>query len=375
MSHATPCPSQRRHIELGLMLAHTCNITCRHCGILSSPHNKNRMPFDAARDYIRQAGALEPLVQAMIFTGGEPFLFVEEHLQLVEQCRAAGLGSRMVSNGFWARNPDQGRRLLQRFRDAGLREMNLSADRWHLEFLPARILRNAIRCLQEVGYVAIVSFAHNTSGDMRKAFCELYGWPEERTRYLVPDELRQMSRHPADHPALGSDVFLHGGRIIGMGRAAEHPDELIMSDAESFERGPCNEVANRPVIYPDGDLVACCCAGGKVDAFVVGNLHTEPLADLLDRMLSRTQFQFINHIGPRDMYDAVVEARPDIPRRGQYSSICELCVRSNDALDASAMDSILSHEVIGRMVAGLASGPAETSETETIETEASTTEV
>src|SRR3712207_7664087 len=49
----------------------------------------------------------------------------------------------------------------------------------------------------------------------------------------------------------------------------------------------CREVVNKPVIYPDGSFQACCCAGGKVGAFTVGNAFEEDIATLYDRSEER----------------------------------------------------------------------------------------
>ena len=76
-------------MELGLMLSHTCNITCRHCGILSSPQNKNRMRLEDARRWIIDASHI-PIIKHVNFTGGEPFLFQDEHAELLALCRSLG---------------------------------------------------------------------------------------------------------------------------------------------------------------------------------------------------------------------------------------------------------------------------------------------
>ena len=63
-----------RRVELGLMFSHTCNITCRHCGIFSSPQNKNKMRLEDARRWIMDAARI-PIIKQINFTGGELFSF------------------------------------------------------------------------------------------------------------------------------------------------------------------------------------------------------------------------------------------------------------------------------------------------------------
>src|SRR5207249_7965204 len=93
---------------------------CRHCGILSSPTNRNRMTLELAERCIRQAAALSPKITTLVFTGGEPFLFVPDLERMIGLCYDLGLSTRVVTNGFWARDTARGRDILHRLRLAGI---------------------------------------------------------------------------------------------------------------------------------------------------------------------------------------------------------------------------------------------------------------
>jgi hypothetical protein len=346
---AAEIPSDRK-MELGIMYSHTCNITCRHCGILSSPQNKNKMQLEDARRWIIEASRI-PIIKHINFTGGEPFLFQDEHKELFALCRSLGFRTRVVTNWFWARTVDQGLKILSQMQEAGLTEINFSADVFHLEFLAAETLRNALECARQLGYWRIVSFV--TSRDEQSPldqFSELYGIPRADLAALVPSELKQMLGDPEKEAVIRSKIQVYAGGVIGLGRAAEYPADLKWYPVDMLSDGHCMEVVNKPVIYPDGDFQACCCAGGKMSPFTIGNLHREPLETIIGKMYVRSQFHFINNRGPKALFKLVGSVRPDLPRKQQYSSVCEMCVRTADGLSASELDEIASYGELTSML-------------------------
>ncbi|MCL4542994.1 MAG: radical SAM protein [Chloroflexi bacterium] len=339
----------RRPREVALMYARTCNIACRHCGIESSPHNKSRMSLADARRYIVEAAAI-PRFAKVTFTGGEPFLFQDDHAELIALCKQLGLHTRIVSNGFWAKHLERGLAVLSRMKEAGLSEINFSADRFHLEFMPSYVLRNALECARQLDFTRIVSFVTNSDTPPLDLLSTMYDLPRDQ---LV--DLRPVADHPQQIEALRDrKIFVYAGGLIGLGRAAQHPDELRHFPVSFFpSQQPCGEVVNKPVIYPDGDFQACCCAGGKMKAFTVGNLHTSSLAELYAKMERRSQYQLINTYGPKELYEIIQRTRPDLKRGGKYTSICELCVRSTDGLTPEETDQIVDEAMLEKTLVAL----------------------
>lgn len=338
--------------ELALMISRKCNIACRHCGIESSPHVKGQMPLDEAKQYILEASSI-PAFRKINFTGGEPFLFQEEHRELIRLATGMGMSTRVVTNGFWAKNKRRGLELLSSMRDAGLRELNFSADKFHLEFMDRRVFHNALECARELGYARIVSFVTNEDRHFLDLFAEMYDVPREQLvdlRSVIGD----LGCTEDLDPLKDDTIFVFAGGLIGLGRAADQAHELRHFPLGLFPSDMrCGEVVNKPVIYPDGDLQACCSAGGKVATFTVGNLRRESLATLYARMLDRSHYRMINNFGPVELYKAIVRARPDRPRQGQYSSICEICVRATEGLPAEEVDAIVDGALAEKMLAAL----------------------
>ena len=338
-----------RPFELGLMFSRRCNIECRHCGIESGPRNRSRMTLDFARDVIQQAAALPTKVRTISFTGGEPFIYPKELEELLDLANGSGLSTRVVTNGFWGRRRATGTELLHRMRLAGLDTINFSADRYHLEFLEAAFLRQAIDIAFEVGFVPIVNMTINAEGDPVEVFCSMYGIERGRVASFNEESYRQAVRAGTDLSHLDGKILLTTGRLIAMGRSAQFPEEHFLSPLSSFPHGGCLEVVNRPVVYPDGDLMACCCAGGKVAGFRVGSLYDAPLAELVGQMRTRSHFRFINQFGPRMLFEAMSQMQGR-PRGDHHASICDVCVSATKDIDPEKVDSLLEHWLVERLV-------------------------
>lgn len=355
MSHVRP-------FELGLMFTHRCPIACRHCGIESGPHNRTAMPLPLARRVIEEAASLDPRPSTIVFTGGEAMMYPAVLEELLALCCDLGLSTRVVTNGFWARDPAKARRLLHRLRIAGLDSLNFSADRYHLEFLPAETFRNAIAVAFDVGFLVVVNLVMNTPGDPVAEFCRLYGIAPDRVRLFDEDEFNTQLTAGALPDDVTRKINLSYGRLVALGRAAQYPGEHYHSPLADYAHVPCAEIVNRPVIYPDGAFQACCCAGGKIASFTVGNVNNRPLSALFAAMRARTHYRFINHFGPRRLAEVLCgtcpgdAAAPDAP----FASICDVCVAATATLPAGEVDARLGRWLIGRFVdAAVAAPPAQ----------------
>ena len=318
----TPARAPESPFELGLMFTHRCPIACRHCGIESGPDNHAGMDMAFAEHVIDAAAALDRPPATIVFTGGEPMMYPDRLERLLERCTDHGLPTRVVTNGFWARSLHSGRRLLHRLALAGLDSLNFSADKYHLEFLEAQTFRNAVTLAREVGFPVVVNTVINETVDPVAHFCALYGYDQDEVRLFDPDAFLLETVEGCVPDEMVTKINLSAGRLVALGRAAHYPEEHRLLPLDAFSYAPCREVAGRPVVYPDGSLQACCCAGGKIAEFTVGNLHETPLADLIAEMGARSHYRFINRFGPRALFEAIQPA----DRSGAHSSICDVCV-------------------------------------------------
>ncbi len=76
-------------------------------------------------------------VPLVVFTGGEPTLFLREVLATLQQIsQNSDTFSRLVTNASWATSLPTARRILRSLKESGLGELNYSVDDFHQAYVP-----------------------------------------------------------------------------------------------------------------------------------------------------------------------------------------------------------------------------------------------
>jgi MoaA/NifB/PqqE/SkfB family radical SAM enzyme len=82
------------HRTLSIMPTFQCTAQCAHCGTLSSPREKIRLPLEYMLSAIDQAA--DAGYGVVVFTGGEPTLAGRNLITAIERAASHGLMVRMV---------------------------------------------------------------------------------------------------------------------------------------------------------------------------------------------------------------------------------------------------------------------------------------
>ena len=306
----------RSMLNLALQYALRCNISCAHCSANAGPNVGRRMTLEFALEILRQSEPIH-LIDRVTFTGGEVLLLQKEILELVACATKLGKKTRIVSNGFWARDKESARRLLNQLRQAGLSELVLSADEYHYSELPAMVTRNAAEVLREFGYPVVINRVQRRHGDTFATFVDKCGFDPNLIAVLDP----HIGMDEAE--SLGQTTILV--RNIGLsteGRAASRPEDAAFTPLSKFQ-GVCQEPARAPSVSPEGLLFPCCSPGSNYSTFQVGNLHETPLRDLIQKLLDDPLAHFITNYGPAELMRLLALRDPKFDR--EYADICNIC--------------------------------------------------
>jgi len=115
--------------QLHLLLTLECKYECDHCFVNSGPdqgHTMDRETIGRILDEAEDLGTIEWIY----FEGGEPFMFYELLLWGVRQAHRRGFRVGVVSNAYWAEDPQTAMEQLRPF--AGLVEdLSISDDAYH----------------------------------------------------------------------------------------------------------------------------------------------------------------------------------------------------------------------------------------------------
>ena len=121
---------------------------------VASRHRGKAAPATHARD--DRAGRGDAVDAAGVFSGGECFMLEDELVIAVARCTEHGLGSRCVTNGYWATSPKAAHARLEPLYRAGLRELNLSTGDHHQQFVPVERIAYGAAAAIGLGMNAVV---------------------------------------------------------------------------------------------------------------------------------------------------------------------------------------------------------------------------
>ena len=141
--------------QLTVLTTSKCTARCEHCCMHSGPNRRERL---AAKDVIKVVDELHGLnrLRVVIFAGGEPTLLKGELLEAISHCDSLGILTRLVTNASWAVSAVRTKEMLHSLREAGLSELNISADDYHLPYVPFENVSRAWHASKRMGFVSVV---------------------------------------------------------------------------------------------------------------------------------------------------------------------------------------------------------------------------
>jgi hypothetical protein len=267
----------------------------------------------------------QPDLQLVIFAGGEPTLLGEHLLDAIAHCDSLGLATRLVTNASWAKHPTAARRRIIALREAGLTELNISVDDYHLPYIPFENIVNAWRAAHGMGFSAVI-------------IANCYGPKSVVTPTFIQQRLGE--KLPLVYDEKGHKQILHvlseDGTVYGLsnaylqnlGRSHELIDVSKFFDPRdpSEIAGGCPWAIQSAAISPKNHLVACCGMEAENNPVLdFGSLDEEGVDTLLARANDDVVVAAIAYLGPVYLKRFIELHAPDVPFRNRYHSMCELC--------------------------------------------------
>lgn len=203
----------------------TCNLSCAHCIVESSPHRKERLSLPEVRTAL--LAGRDDGKKHVTFSGGEVFLFAKEVCELVAFARDLGYAVDVETNAYWARDEKTARARLAPFVEAGISGMALSADAYHAEHFPVDRTIQAAKTGREYGLLVEINFCPSQNA-------------------AVDAEIRA-ALEAAGEPYIENEL-LNRGRGAGL---------LQLSRRHAYSELPnCDSLTT--TLHATGDMYACC---------------------------------------------------------------------------------------------------------------------
>jgi len=288
-----------------------CPAECTHCGTLSSPREKTRLPLVDIISCIDQAA--ENGYKVVFFTGGEPTLAGKNLISAIERASTKGLFTRIVSNAYWAINDKTAKKLISDLVRAGLTEINFSTGDQHARFVD---IENVIRATRAAVYAGLrVSIMIETVNERKitKEFLESH--PKfKQVRKEFPNSWININESP--WMPLSSSVI------------AKYNDGMLTNSSNVNTTKGCDNVLKTTTIEADGTIAACCGIGMRIiPELHLGNIHDTKLEDADKKAADDFLKHWIRVEGPERILAWASKYNPEIDWENMYAHRCQACIR------------------------------------------------
>jgi MoaA/NifB/PqqE/SkfB family radical SAM enzyme len=311
---------------LTILTTNTCTASCGHCTVHSSPQRRGKLSLNTIVKVIDELHSIGTL-QVVVFAGGEPTLMKETLLDSIAHCDMLGITTRVVTNASWATTDYAAKKMIRKLREAGLAELNLSADDFHLPYISFENIKRAWKASKGQGFVNVA--IANCAGPNSQITPDYIRQEFEEHDIEVRFDDDGVQTAPTAIRLDGTTYMLSNGLLQRIGRAREHvhDEDLYFPRQADLDRG-CPWAIRAAALSPNGHLVACCgieASGNEVLDF--GDTAVYSALELARDANERPMINAISTIGPYRLLQLAksLDRANTVQVRARYASVCEAC--------------------------------------------------
>lgn len=309
--------------QMTILTTNSCGAKCAHCLVSASPTRSDKLEYSEIVTVIQAAHDAKRL-SVVVFAGGEPTELGGPLLDAIAYTSSLGIGTRLVTNASWATESGRAAEVINALREAGLDEINFSADDFHLPFISLQNVVTAWWACKGVGFQSVVIALSSGPGSKLgpEQMMETLGEKVPVT-YDEDGNLISLPRPSAD----GTVYVIANNNVyrIGRGRRLRETYVSYPRQQEDLER-PCPWAVRSAALSPKNHLVACCGIEAEGNAVLdFGLIGESSIHELVDKANADPLVVAISELGPRYLMRRAKAADPDLVFRTKYSAICEIC--------------------------------------------------
>ncbi len=290
----------------------------------SAPERKTGLNEESISSAIGQLHANKPL-RLVVFAGGEPTLLGGELLNSIAYASDLGIVTRMVTNAYWATTEEAARKKLNELRDAGLMELNISTDDYHLPYIPFERVINAWKGSKNLGFQAVILVnCYHKNSMITPAYLR------QELQEDIPLHFDEQG-HPFPHQSYGKDKTTYkifNSFVQAIGRARKHllESDFFYAEDQSELNGACQWCVKSAALSPYNKLVTCCgIEAHENEILELGDLNKTTVTEVLERANNNLLVNAIAIFGPKFLMDFLKQKAPELHFHEKYTAICEIC--------------------------------------------------
>ena len=291
-----------------------CPIKCRFCGAECSPENKEQLTFDDIRKTVDSLMEYKKL-KLVVFTGGEPLLLKDTLLRSIGYCSDLGIHTRVVTNAFWAIDFESAIKNIVLLKKSGLKEINISCDDYHQEFIPLDNIKYANQAAIEENIPCLIGHKIMKGCRITKEFLDEF----------LGTDMSVFDPQSNDNPDFN---LISSGYTVPIEKDMHLiPDEEILyPETTDHWKGPCSSILQQVIINSKKELCICCgMIPKKVSEVCFGNLDEKPLEFLINEANNDLIVNWLALEGPYGLMNFIKKKDNAIQFRTNYVNNCHLC--------------------------------------------------
>lgn len=305
----------RNYAIVGLIYSQACPLSCNFCCHTKEVVGHGKFSPDLVTPFLLDFSK-RPEVIRIAFSGGDPFLFLPDILEIMSRLRSEGVTQpfHMVTSGYWATDLKACEKVLSELSALGMDALDVSYDTEHARFVPRDRIDN-------------ISTACHALGIKLEIFGNFWN-SAERVEDLLPN-LKKFDK-------------MYSNLVMPIGAARVHfkgPRYQIPEE----KKYACGKPGVYDVaIYPDGTVYPCCSGGFNKEAKLeCGNVFSDSAEDILRAVFTNFHARIAKEIGFDKLYKYAELVNPELfsrlPKFSDVDSVCEICrdINSNPALRTS----------------------------------------
>ncbi len=256
------------------------------------------MPMPLAEKTVEEAAKAG--FRVLWITGGEPMLFPDDVLHLVEMSRDCGLRPVVQTDTYWARTLGEAIDTTAMLKQRGVKMIAISTDQFHVQFVPMENVLNAVRACKKNDIHVIVNLSVLRDDPVA-----------EQIHSVLSEERVPLGDQP----------------VVPFGRAKSIPRSEMITSTHAPNSG-CF-VSFVPNVLPDGTVVACC---GPYLAFtpdsplILGNAKRSSLVEILHKADRSPLLNILRLGGPAGLLQELEGSGVILEKPTNCVTKCELCM-------------------------------------------------
>lgn len=286
-----------------------CNAECENCCFFSNPRVMGRLGIEKIFSYIDDISKIGT-VQVFVISGGECFLLGDDLVRIVGYANSKSLVTRVVTNGFWAKDIKKGQKILGKLVDSGLDEINISTGEQHVRFVSLEAVSNAVKLADHYGLRGVVVVElHKKTGICAD---DVASRDELKPIFENNDRIRVI-----ESPWMPMDCSEGSGQ----------DSDMLLNKKNVDCRGGCKDILETVVLTPTGSIGHCCgLAREEIDELnsTVGDAEGE-FGKVIRKASADLMKMWLYVDGPEKIISWAAGVDPSIDWENKYSHRCHAC--------------------------------------------------